>query len=258
MKIIGYLVLAVLLISSSSLTAQVKPGNQNSDTINKFDSKNARTGFWEEKQGDVVSKGIYVSNKKVNNWISYYPNGLISKLEFFSNGVRDGISLQFDRKGKVLVQEYYRNGLLHGPSITYNAFNENPVIEIHYENGKKTGLYRQFYDNNKIMEDCYYKDDLKTGIARWFNRTGKMVAEYNYKNGLFDGLKKHYYDNDTVETSATYVEDKLSGEYKEFYRNGKLKIAGTYVNNVKEGTWTEYDELGKSVKILKCKNDICK
>jgi len=99
---------------------------------------------------------------------------------------------------------------------------------------------------------------LKTGIARWFNRTGKMVAEYNYKNGLFDGLKKHYYDNDTVETSATYVEDKLSGEYKEFYRNGKLKIAGTYVNNVKEGTWTEYDELGKSVKILKCKNDICK
>ena len=223
------------------------------DSVNRTDSYGNKFGYWIEKQGEMTYKGEYVTNKKVKNWIGYYPNNFIYKVEYFSNGVKDGISLQFDRHGKITILENYKNGLAHGQTVYYSQYSETPLSETEYTNGKKNGLFRQYYDNAKLQEDTWFKDDLKNGKSKWFNKNGQMIAEYNYKDGNFDGIQKTFYENDTVQSVSNYIDNKQSGESKEYYRNGKLKLSGKYLLGQKDGLWTEYDELGKVTKVTRFK-----
>jgi len=225
-----------------------------SDTVNRTNSEALKYGYWVEKQGDITSKGEYLLNKKNKNWISYYPNNIISKIEYYSNGLRDGISVQFDRRGKMTLLENYRNGMTHGQTIHYSQFNETPLSECDYAYGKRNGMFRQYYDNGKIQEESYFKDDLKNGFSKWFNKNGRLIAVYQYLNGNFDGIQKTFYENDTLQTVYFFKDNKYSGESKEFYRNGKVKVTGKYVLGEKDGPWTEYDELGKVQKVTKYKN----
>jgi antitoxin component YwqK of YwqJK toxin-antitoxin module len=249
-------VLLLLMISCSLPIfswAQTSTENHN-DTINKVDPAGKKTGYWIEKQGEITYKGYYQDNNKVNNWIGFYPNNFIFKIDYFNNGLKDGISLQFDRRGKLIQFDQYSNGGLHGVSYDYGQGSVSPQTEINYKNGKKNGPLRQYYDNGKIQEDAYYIDDKKDGVSRWYGKNGNLVAEYNYRNGGLDGIQKTFFDNDTIQTLSTYINNQQTGDYKEFYRNGKAKISGKFVNSEKDGAWIEYDELGKQVRITRYKN----
>lgn len=260
MKKILIVVSLILAVFSFTLNGQTKPVEQVKptdyklpDSVNKLDANGLKSGYWIERQGELTSKGIYVTNLKTGNWIIYYSNNSIHKLEYYNKGAKDGICLQFDRKGKLTLQENYTRGLLHGQTIYYGQYTETPMSEISFANGKKNGQFRQYYDNSKIQEESNYKNDIKDGSSHWYNKNGKLIAEYNYKNGSFDGIQKTFYDNDTLQTSTMYLNNQLSGDYKEYYRNGKLKVSGKYVAGLKEATWTEFDELQKPQKVIKYK-----
>ncbi|MCX6282549.1 MAG: hypothetical protein NTU51_11370 [Bacteroidetes bacterium] len=244
---------AFLFLVPFILKAQVQTVAKPGDTINKTDVSGLRTGYWEEKSGEVMNKGTYNQSKKEGCWIGFYPNNVIAKLEYFKNGLREGPSVQLDRRGKVSMFETYHQGTLSGQQIVYSQVADFPVSETNYFMGVKNGLYRLYYDNGKIQEESNYLQNMKDGPSRWFNKNGRMMAEYNYKSGSFEGVQKTFYDNDTVQVRSNYVKNELSGEYKEFYRNGKPKITGKYLNGLKEGPWIEYDETGKAVKTTKYK-----
>lgn len=265
MKKIVFLFSLIALILPISLKAQVKPAEQVKsndlilpDSVNHLDANGLKTGYWIERQGELTSKGIYNASRKTGNWVIYYSNNTIHKLEYYTDGVKDGISLQFDRKGKLTLQENYRNGILNGQAIYYGQYTETPMSETNFANGKKNGQFRQYYDNTKIQEESNYKNDIKNGSSRWYNKNGRLIAEYNYNGGNFEGLQKTYYENDTLQTVSLYNSNQLSGDYKEYYRNGKVKISGKYVAGLKEGTWTEFDELGKPQKVTKYKAGVAK
>jgi antitoxin component YwqK of YwqJK toxin-antitoxin module len=259
MKKIALLFTILIFAASSALVAQVKATDMNlPDSVNKYDANGMKTGYWIERQGEMTFKGRYVNNKKNNNWVTYYSNNLIYKVEYFTDGVKDGLSLQFDRKGKLTLMENYSNGILHGETIYYGSYTETPMSETNFANGKKTGQFRQYYDNSKIQEESVYKNDIKNGISRWYNKGGRLIAEYHYRDGNFEGIQKTFYENDTVQAVSNYSGNQLSGEYKEYYRNGKMKLSGKYVAGLKEGSWTEYDEIGKAQKVVKYKAGVAK
>ena len=255
MKQISRLILIIVLISPFYLYSQVpKPA----DSINKYDANHLKTGIWEERMGDLTTKGLYIANKKEKNWVTYLPNNLIYKLEYYENGMRNGIALTFDRKAKLMNQDYYKNDQLDGMSVAYSQYNETPLSEINWAGGKKDGFYKMYYDNGKLQEVTNYTQNVKDGASRWYAKTGKLIAVYNYNKGNFDGPQVTYYDNDTLESQSSYRNNKLDGDYKEYYRNGKLKVAGKYVLGLKEGTWTEYDEVGKAVGVIRYKGGVVK
>lgn len=254
------LILSLLVISMTQpLVAQTNTTDiKYPDSINKFDANGMKTGYWIERQGELTQKGVYTTNRKSGNWITYYSNSLIFKVEYFTEGVKDGISLQFDRKGKLTLMENYRNNLLNGPTIYYGQYTESPMSETNFANGKKNGQVRQYYDNAKLQEDSHYINDQKNGYSRWFNKNGRMIAEYHYKDGNFDGLQKTFFENDSIQSTTNYTNNKMSGEYREYYRNGRVKISGKYLDGLKEGTWTEFNEIGKVEKTTKYKAGVVK
>jgi antitoxin component YwqK of YwqJK toxin-antitoxin module len=255
-KILSFL-LTMMIVIPMQLNAQVAAGdNAITDSLNRTDSYGSKIGPWIERLGEITYKGDFVANKKVGNWVGYFSNNLIYKVEYFNNGVKDGISIQFDRKGKISLVENFKNGLAHGKTTYYSQSNEFPVTETEYAYGKKNGLFRQYYDNSKIQEESWFKDDMKNGLSRWNNKNGQRVAEYNYKAGNFDGLQKTFYENDSIQSVSYYKDNVLSGESKEYYRNGKVKLSGNYVNGQKDGNWTEYNELGRSDRVTRYKDGV--
>jgi len=245
--------IAFLFLIPITLKSQVNPVAKPSDTINKTDLSGLKTGYWEEKSGEILNKGVYFLNKKEGSWVGFYPSNVLAKLEYYKGGQKDGPSVQLDRRGKVNLFESYRLGLLNGQQVVYSQLGDFPVSETNYLRGLKNGLYRLYYDNGKIQEESYYIDNQKDGSSRWFNKNGRLMAEYSYKTGNFEGIQRTFYDNDTVQVSSKYSKNELTGEYKEYYRNGKPKLSGKYVNGLKDGPWTEYDETGKAVKVTKYK-----
>ena len=231
---------------------------QKNDTINRTSNKDQKIGYWEEQMGDQIAKGFYKDNLRTGCWVTVTTNNLLSRIDNYSYGKKEGISIAFDRRNRILLTEYYKNGVLDGQAINYSSYNEYPLTEINYSKGKKNGPSKIFYDNGKLQEDATYKEDLKDGVARWFNRTGKLMAEYHYENGMFEGAQKTFYENDTLQSIATYLHNLYSGPYIEYYRNGRMKISGQYLNNLKEGEWIEFDETGKAITKTKYKNGVAK
>jgi len=255
MKRLLYFILTMTVVIPIQLIAQV-PTTETKipDSGNRTDSNGNKIGYWTEKVGEITFKGEYIENKKVKNWIGYHPNNMIAKIEYFNYGLKDGISIQFDKKGKITVVENFKNGLAHGQATYYSQYNESPSSETEYAFGKKNGVYRQYYENGKIQEESWFKDDLKNGLSTWNNKNGQPVAEYNYKAGNFDGLQKTFYAKDTLQSVENYKDNQLFGEFSEYFRDGKLKTSGKYINGQKDGTWTEYNELGKIEKVTRFKN----
>ncbi len=250
-----FLLATLAILFPVFLTAQIAADDlQIPDSANRTDAQGNKTGYWIEKQGEMTFKGFYKNNQKVDNWVGFYPSRVVYRIESYSNGLKDGLSIQLDRKGKITVCENYKNGLLHGETIYYGQYNETPVSETIFQNGKKNGLYRKYADNGKIQEETYYKDDLKHGNSKWYNKSGRLIAYYNYKDGKFDGVQKTYYENDTLQSVNNYRNDLLNGESKEYFRNGKLKLSGKYVDGNKDGAWTQYDELGRVQEVIRFKD----
>ena len=200
------------------------------DSLNKMNEKNLKTGFWMERNGEYTHQGYYIDSKKDGNWVTFLSNDMIFKLETWKNGVKDGLSLQFDRKSKLTAMENYRGGELNGLCIYYAPANDFPQKEMSYNMGKLEGMSRIFYETGKIQEESFYKDNLKSGPSRWYNKTGRMIAMYNYQGGQFEGIQRTYYENDTTQCISNYSNNLLNGDYKEYYRNGVLKVSGKYLN----------------------------
>jgi antitoxin component YwqK of YwqJK toxin-antitoxin module len=251
----SFLLFFAVLLLSGLVYAQVKtPDVPQGNTPNLTDANGNKYGLWSEKVNELNWKGEYIANKKVKTWVGYFSNNFIGKLENYSNGWKDGILIQFDRKGKVTLIENYKNDKLDGQVFYYGSSVETPLSESEYSDGKKNGLFRQYYDNGKIQEETWFKDDKKNGQSKWNNKAGQRIALYNYNLGNFDGIQKTFYENDSIQTINNYSNNIQTGESKEFYRNGRMKLSGNYLNGIKEGSWTEYDELGKVQRVVKYKN----
>ena len=229
---------ALFFLMPFVLKSQVNTAAKPNDTLNRTDASGLKTGFWEEKAGDVTLKGYFKLNKKEGSWVGFYPSNVLARIDTYKDGQKDGPYIQLDRRGKITLYEYYRNGLLNGQQVSYAPSGDFPVSETNYVNGKRNGLYRLYYDNGKIQEESDYVENQKNGSSKWFNKGGKLLAEYNYKLGNFEGIQKTFYDNDTLQILSSYTNNELSGDYKEFYRNGKLKMTGKYIKGQKDGPWT--------------------
>ncbi|NQV03627.1 MAG: toxin-antitoxin system YwqK family antitoxin [Bacteroidia bacterium] len=256
-KILNLLMVALMLLPLMAWSQTEEPENKK-EPFNQLNERNPKVGFWKERNGELTTRGNYINGLKDGTWEPYLSDELIFRGETYKSGRRNGITLQFDRKGKISNVEHYQNNQLHGHVFIYSPFSSKLLKRQEYENGMLTGLFRSYYDTGKIQEEAFYRANQKHGPSKWFNHEGRLIAIYNYHNGTFEGTQRTFYENDTTSTITRYVNNKQDGEYKEFYRNGKLKLTGNYHNGIKEGAWTEYDETGKAVSVTKYKNGVAK
>jgi antitoxin component YwqK of YwqJK toxin-antitoxin module len=89
------------------------------------------------KDFQVTEEGKYRKGEKHGVWLAYHPGGrLIAVQNEYKNGKLNGLTQQFDRRGKRIQSSVYKNGRLDGPMRLYNEKGKL-TKEILFKNGKR-------------------------------------------------------------------------------------------------------------------------
>lgn len=77
----------------------------------------------------------------------------------------------------------FKNGLLHGPIISYNT--DGSVRETGmYKKGLKSGQWMQLDEKGNKVAIAFYEDGLKHGRWYFWSPTGKIAFELEYVKGV--------------------------------------------------------------------------
>ena len=107
----------------------------------------------------------------------------------------------------------------------YQVIDDMKVLIGKIKNGKKEGLWTEWYPNKRKLEETY-------------------------KHGILDGSVSLYYVTGQKEWRHTYNSGQFEGLWTYWYENGQREMEGFYKDGWKDGLWTYYTEDG-SVKEVK-------
>jgi len=152
------------------------------------------------KYPDQRCKERYLENsqgQKHGKYISYYQDGTVAKVQYYSNGKLNGVSTESYNWGKYITT---------------------------YLNGIENGLYQKLTADGKILEKGNYKNGKKDGY--WIEYDGKDKG--NYTNGAKHGIWEIYRDGWNGPAGITKGEF-VNGEHVGTWTN--LVVIGTKKSN---------------------------
>ena len=97
-----------------------------------------------------------------------------------------------------------------------------------YKNGKKDGLWTQWYVNGQKDFEDLWKDGNLDGLSTFWYEDGQKMGEGTYKNGNRVGLYTQWFENGQKEYEETYKGGKEDRLWTWWYENGKKLKEETY------------------------------
>ncbi len=178
-----------------------------------------------QQKNVLISKELYVNGKK-NGKSYYYDNiGRLKETIQFEKNYKHGFEKHFDTLGNVtLIIKYSYNNITNSERL--NRFNKF---------GRKQGIWKTFYPNDKLKTYANYNNDTLNGYYREYNIYGELVKSEYYINGKITILK----EDENPETKKKIKE--------EFFADGKLKSKGAFIKDIPVGIHKIYNKEGKII-----------
>lgn len=137
-------------------------------------------------------------------------------------------------------------------------------------NGKKTGVWKKYYNNRKIRYQGQFKEGKELGTFKFYDRSSSyhpvIIKKYSFvsdsasvaffnidgrlkSRGTMIGKKRvgkweYFFVNGKKLSEEFYVDNKLDGLLRNYYANGKVTEETYYKNGVKHGVSKKYTEEG--------------
>ena len=247
---------------------------------------NNREGFGKQLKNDTLIITIYeyrrdylIYKEKINRynksgqkhgvWKEFYPNNTIKTEMNYSNGKLNGYYKNFDKNGKLLSINLYKNGELLQKDIS-----EEPKIEERkefypsgkpkttggYLNGVPIALHKEYSPDGKVIKAKYYDEtgvvisegqvnefNKKIGLWKFFYKTGELKAKGKYNKNRKTGKWKYYYKSGKLEQEGDFVRSKYNGIWKWYYETGELLRKENFIKGKEEGSFVEYTKQGEIV-----------
>jgi TonB family protein len=131
----------------------------------------------------------------------------------------------FISTGKIMRRSYFTGASFTLPAGPYERYHRNGQLREkgNYANGKKTGIWKSWSDEGKLLDSIRY------------NEKGNMT-----------GTRIRWYDSGAVEDSTVYHEDGTGKGYRcGWFSNRALRYKGAMINDHEDGPWTFYHRSGK-------------
>jgi antitoxin component YwqK of YwqJK toxin-antitoxin module len=227
--------------------------NNNTNTVKEGEEV---ITYWESSNDTKVikEKGRKIEAKKTGEWITYFSNGKINKIENYTNDTLNG-SLKVYYETEVLAQDLiYVNGRLTNRIYYFpnGQIKEKCSFAPYPTNTEKYGYngdYVEYHENGQIKKKCKYEFDSPVGESLEYWDNGKLRYKRNYgvaNIGMskMEGEQISYYDDGKIQKKEFYKDGKRSGEFIEYYKTGKIDTKGTYKNGKEYGEWLSYSRDG--------------
>jgi len=118
-----------------------------------------------------TSRTTHASDASIDSYLDY--NKEFIKKEYKDASDRNKISKNLQSENEVSIKHFEGN-------------NKKDQIEDkgNYIDGKKDGLWEEYYDNGQLKAKGVYKEGKEDGIWEVFNEQGKLKAKINYRLGI--------------------------------------------------------------------------
>lgn len=192
-----------------------------------------RTGIY--KMGCGTGKKNSIRNGKRHGiWKWFYKNGKIKSLTNYHCDFVQGTSFSYYENGKIETVEFYSGDEI----LTSQYFNENGILEEYtfytYEYNKKES--RTLKTTKKFI---YYEDGKLKSKQQIIEKPKNIEIE----------IYNEYFKNGFLKIEAEYENDEKNGIYREYYENGNVKYEGFYKKGIPVKKHYFYKENGKLLKI---------
>lgn len=121
-----------------------------------------------------------------------YPNGTIKMIAEVKDGMRNGLTKNFDENGRLVSTAELKNDIHEGWMINYNPVNHKITAKAFFKNNKQNGPVTLYYTDGQLYRESYYKDGLVDSIVKTYWPGGKLQAENYFRLGEASvGLKEY-------------------------------------------------------------------
>lgn len=209
-----------------------------------IDDEGNKNGPWKDLFPDGTTRAIgkYEDGKKIGTWKYYYPNGQIEQTGKYSlKGKLDGAWKWFFENGSLLKEEFYRNGVRDGISIEYDETGKI-IEEGEFVNGLEEGLW--YESNGDFYTRGNYTDGLKSGnwiqytLIKGETKTDSILSfKGNFIEDLPDGKHVRFWDNGKKKEEGLFIMGKREGEWFQYNYDGTIFLVITY----RQGVEIKYD-----------------
>jgi uncharacterized protein len=233
-------------------------------------------------QKTLISKELYINDKKEGQSFYYYNTGELKEVLFFSDGKKEGYAKEYDRDGTVnTLKQYKDNYLISRERInrkdeegfkqgTYKTFYEDGSVknEVNYLDNELHGYFREYdekgillqtlrYERGAIIEEIDEEAKEIIDFRRTFDEQGRIIFSGGYREDIPIGIHRFFdttgtvinsyiYNERGIKTSEGIVDEqgRRKGEWKDFYITGEQRASGNYSNNRRKGDWIYYFKNG--------------
>lgn len=185
--------------------------------------------------GNSRTETMYEDNQKtithyrgdeMHGWHLVYVNGVLTTKQYYRNGNLHGYSMTLQGDEKDIC--YYKSGNLNGPFTRYKKTNDQWLAsrKAYYVNGEQEGAYFEKSDDGSTYFAQYEKHRLK-GLAYKLSPTGDTLFSAHYVDGEIHG--RYLNITGQEKTIAQYRVGSKTHELKyinneqvseKFFRNG--------------------------------------
>ena len=108
------------------------------------------------------------------------------------------------------------------------------------KNGKKDGLWTEWYPNKRKLEETY-KYGMLDGFVSLFYKNGQREWRHTYNNGQFDGLWTYWYEDGHKMKEGSFECGDSIGIWIWWDKNGHVKKEKKYKKK-ENSVWANYNE----------------
>jgi len=172
----------------------------------------------------------FYGKTEAESWVKTYSE--YNGKRFLLKMVQNCVEKQFDIHGHQWYQQTLNGRNFRDPDPTnqrvdfHTGESESSGYDYFLVNGKRNGLYKEWYYNGKHSDSIYYKDETLDGWRVQWLENGHLANYSHYKNGKVDGIYMSWWPNGQLGDSL-YEKDG-SGVYLEYDKDGKM-ISDVYI-----------------------------
>lgn len=186
-------------------------------TVNYFEGKkNGITNYF-DTLGKLVTSETYTNDLIDGNRINFYKSGKVKNIIPFTKGKQNGTAYEYSEDSIITTIIVYKMGILQ----SYEKMNQKD------NEGKKQGIWKEFYNDLTIKKEAKYNDDSLDGYVKEFDKKGNLTSTKKFNNG------KQILNAPEIANVEVY---------KETYNDGTLKYEGVYSDGVAIGTHFTYKQ----------------
>ena len=192
---------------------------------NQLDEQGRKTGPWkvEYENGRILYEANFKEGRPVGELVRYYESGAVRARMMFDTLEDRSFTRMYYKNGKHAAEGWYVDQVKDSVWTYYSEFDGTIRIQEPYEDGNLQGMVRSYYPSGKISEEVAWQENKKQGPWKQYYENGSLRLKCRYENDMLNGLYEVFSADSTIKVRGAYLENNSNGIWS-FYDETGLEV----------------------------------